>query len=427
MSLANTTGSGAAPWLSSLGMPSWAPNQISTTPGAFNNLTGQYGPNTYAGQLPAGATFGTVSPDSPVQVPAPQGYTGGSGQVNAAYSLSEQLPNKQGSQTVWYDASGQPINVQGLGNSGPNWMDSVVQAATIAGLAYAGGAGVGSLFGGAAGAGAGAADAGASAWGPSSALTPDLAGGSWGGAPMAGADFAGPASAGSLPLYDPAGAVLVDGGVPGVSAPIYDATGAGVAGTSATAATGGASPSLFAKAAWLAGGGPLGNMAKTTLGMWNSGGVGGSLSTLSSLASIGSGIYGLGTAANNRTAVNNLISQSNPMGPYGADYAAQLAALEKDPSLAMKAPGYMAGINAIERSGAAAGYTGSGNMNQGLAAYGGQQYAQQIQQLSGLAGQSAGQAANAASLQIGGNQQYFGQAGMSLGAIGMGLNSLWGG
>ncbi len=81
-------------------------------------------------------------------------------------------------------------------------------------------------------------------------------------------------------------------------------------------------------------------------------------------------------------------------------------------------PGYQAGLQAVERTGAAQGFTGSGNMENSLLQYGGNVYAQQEQILAQLAG------ANLNPLGAVGLQQAGQQANNQL--FGQGLNSLSG-
>ena len=69
-------------------------------------------------------------------------------------------------------------------------------------------------------------------------------------------------------------------------------------------------------------------------------------------------------------------------------YAAQMQALMANPSSVQNLPGYNAGLQAVQRSMAAQGYQGSGNMASALAGYGGQQYQQQLSNLAALQGQS---------------------------------------
>jgi len=70
-------------------------------------------------------------------------------------------------------------------------------------------------------------------------------------------------------------------------------------------------------------------------------------------------------------------------------YAKQLQALMANPSSVQGLPGYQAGLQAVQRSQAAQGYQGSGNMAAALAGYGGQAYQRQIANLATLQGESA--------------------------------------
>ena len=114
----------------------------------------------------------------------------------------------------------------------------------------------------------------------------------------------------------------------------------------------------------------------------------------------------------------SLSRSSDPFAKYRAGYGAQLAALEANPSSMTNLPGYQAGLQAIQRAGAAQGYTGSGNMAVSLAKYGGDFYNQQVNRLAGLAGAGApvGQGA------MEGNAM----EGAGIGAISQGLMGLFG-
>ena len=99
-------------------------------------------------------------------------------------------------------------------------------------------------------------------------------------------------------------------------------------------------------------------------------------------ANIGTGILGLQKADQLQQAA----VQADPMAPYRSQYAQQLQQLQEDPSQVQNIPGYQAGLDAVMRSLASQGYTGSGNMMAALQDYGGQFYQQQFQNLSNLAG-----------------------------------------
>jgi hypothetical protein len=61
-----------------------------------------------------------------------------------------------------------------------------------------------------------------------------------------------------------------------------------------------------------------------------------------------------------------------------------------NPSGITNYPGYKAGLEAVQRAGAAQGFNGSGNMMTALADYGGKFFDQAIGRLAGLAGGTAG-------------------------------------
>lgn len=76
---------------------------------------------------------------------------------------------------------------------------------------------------------------------------------------------------------------------------------------------------------------------------------------------------------------------SNPLAPAQAGYAQQLQSLMTNPNGVVNMPGYQAGLQAAERSGAAGGYLGSGNMMAQLQQYGGNFYNNAINQYQGAA------------------------------------------
>jgi len=105
----------------------------------------------------------------------------------------------------------------------------------------------------------------------------------------------------------------------------------------------------------------------------------GNAMALSSLANAGIGAY----------QSNQLMQASqaaDPWARYRAQYGDQLNQLMQNPSQIQNIPGYEAGMQAIQRSLAAQGYQGSGNMMNAMAQYGGNFYQQQLQNLSSLAG-----------------------------------------
>lgn len=106
-------------------------------------------------------------------------------------------------------------------------------------------------------------------------------------------------------------------------------------------------------------------------------------------------------------------------------YAKQLQALEADPSSITSTPGYQAGLDAIQRSMAAQGYMGSGNMMAEMAKYGQGIYDQRFRELSSLASGGGEYAAAAAQAKAGGTARSL------VGAGGLAQNisnlmSMWG-
>lgn len=143
------------------------------------------------------------------------------------------------------------------------------------------------------------------------------------------------------------------------------------------------------------------------------------------VSTIGSGIYGMSEAMRMRQLAEQAGQQADPFGPFRRQYADQMAALSADPSLITKQPGYEAGLQAIKRTMASQGYTGSGNMMAALAKYGGDFYNQTMNQYAGLAGAGFNPAAGA---QIGLQGQQYGVdlAGRALGSIGYGMRAAGG-
>lgn len=133
------------------------------------------------------------------------------------------------------------------------------------------------------------------------------------------------------------------------------------------------------------------------------------LRALPAAASIGSGVAGLNAA-------QRVAAQSDPFAPYRSQYAQQLQDLESNPSSVANTPGYTAGLQAVQRSMAANGYMGSGNMMAALQKYGGDFYQNQVSQLATLAG--AGATPGAGSVPAANLES------QSLASMGYGLNQL---
>ena len=157
------------------------------------------------------------------------------------------------------------------------------------------------------------------------------------------------------------------------------------------------------------------------------GGVGGSLGGAGSMpwgspgnvSSMGSGMYGLMAAGQLNNLAQSASAQADPFGPYRKQYADQMAALSANPSLLTQQPGYQAGMQAVQRSMAAQGYTGSGNMMAALSKYGGDFYNQTMNQYAGLAGANVNPGTGA-QLKYGGGVDAVQLAGQSLNRLGYG-------
>lgn len=134
---------------------------------------------------------------------------------------------------------------------------------------------------------------------------------------------------------------------------------------------------------------------------------------------LGTGLYGLYEADQMRRQAKQP-QVYDPFASQRAQYQQQLAALAADPSLITKDPSYAAGLQAVMRSQAAAGYLGSGNMMTALMDYGGNFYNSAISRLAGLAG------ANISPVGTGINARVQANTAMSqaLASIGFGLKAL---
>lgn len=147
--------------------------------------------------------------------------------------------------------------------------------------------------------------------------------------------------------------------------------------------------------------GPPNTLAQILQGLVNGKGIGGfgasalGGSGIGSALSIGSSLYGLSEAEKLKKLSAGLGAQADPFGPYRQQYAQQLSALSANPSLITKQPGYQAGIEAVQRTMAAGGYTGSGNEMAALAKYGGDFYNQTADRYASLAGAQFNPAAGA--------------------------------
>jgi hypothetical protein len=132
-------------------------------------------------------------------------------------------------------------------------------------------------------------------------------------------------------------------------------------------------------------------------------------------------ISGAGALANAASIGSSGQSAAAAANPFASQYPQYQNALQQlefgGPANLALTPGYQAGLQAIQRSSAAEGFSGSGNTQVALLNYGGNIYAQQeaiLAQLSGANSQNTGAAANAIT------QSSIAQANLT----GQGLNSL---
>jgi len=133
------------------------------------------------------------------------------------------------------------------------------------------------------------------------------------------------------------------------------------------------------------------------------------------LMSMGGGLYGMYQA----NQLKKMAGLADPWGTGGGASMAgdQLKTLLSDPSGVTKLPGYEAGLQAVQRSMAAQGYQGSGNMMSALSKYGGDFYNNAVSHLSGLARTGGGQAG----LPLQGTGAALDVAGRSLASLGYGV------
>lgn len=129
-----------------------------------------------------------------------------------------------------------------------------------------------------------------------------------------------------------------------------------------------------------------------------------SISQVGSGLNIASSIYAMSQAEQMKKLAAMAAARSTPWNSSGGgDLAAQqLLALISGKTDVSTLPGYKAGEQAVQRSMAAQGYTGSGNMAVALQKYGGDFYNQAVSQLAGLSGAQFNPA-TAAGLNISGN------------------------
>jgi hypothetical protein len=134
---------------------------------------------------------------------------------------------------------------------------------------------------------------------------------------------------------------------------------------------------------------------------------------------MGSGLYGIYEGQQQQQLAKQLQASADPFASQRGQYQQQLAVLNANPSSMTSLPGYQAGLEAVQRSGAAQGYTGSGNMMAGLAKYGQDFFNQQQQTLGGFAGAGINPASGA-QLNLQATQGGMGLTGQGLASLGYG-------
>lgn len=114
------------------------------------------------------------------------------------------------------------------------------------------------------------------------------------------------------------------------------------------------------------------------------------------LLGFGTGLYGLfGPEPSGGGGGGGGGAPADPFAQYRDQAAQDLMALQADPSLLTQRPGYLAGLEAVQRSMGAQGYQGSGNMMAALSEYGGNEYDREMKRLMTMSGASTSPAAGA--------------------------------
>lgn len=145
---------------------------------------------------------------------------------------------------------------------------------------------------------------------------------------------------------------------------------------------------------------------------------------LSGAWNVYSGIQGMNNSDKLGKMAESMAGRADPFAQYRPEFAAQLAGLMRDPSKVTSMPGYQAGLEAVQRSMASQGYTGSGNMMAELAKYGGNFFGQEVNRLAGLSGANVNPATSASMYTDSMMNSMMGQM-SSMGLIGGGLRQ-WG-
>ena len=156
---------------------------------------------------------------------------------------------------------------------------------------------------------------------------------------------------------------------------------------------------------------------------------------LSSIFDLGSGVLGLNQAGKVGDAANRAAASQDPFGPQRPQYQAMLQRLMADPSSVTNLPGYQFGIGqgeqALMRTSAARGMTGSGGEAIALQQYGqnfaNQFFQDQFNRLSSLSGANIGPSGGGLMLQGAESAtQLQGQAASRLGAGALNLLGAFG-
>lgn len=288
-------------------------------------------------------------------------------------------------------------------------------------LAGSSSAAAGAADGGWTGGGAGSSEAMGGFTGTTSSAAPVASAGGLGGATTVGEMFGAPAVTG--------GGLAGGVGATGVGASSAGGLATGVGAGAGYAGTGlGSGMTTGSAAGAAAGGSKLSGFLDTFFGP----GAKETAAKIGLIAPVGQAALDLYQSGKREDVANTSAGLADPFASQRGQYQTQLSNLMKDPSLINNDPSYQfrlkSGQDALERSNAAKGYLGSGNMLIDLQQYGqraaSDEYNNQIKRLSELAGAQFGPGTAGTNYQTGMNgslaQQYQG-----LSALGTAGRELW--
>ncbi len=132
---------------------------------------------------------------------------------------------------------------------------------------------------------------------------------------------------------------------------------------------------------------------------------------------IASGLYGMNRANKTAQIARSAADRADPFAPMRPQFQDQLSKIMLDPSMIQNMPGYKAGLQAVERSGAKQGWLGSGNMMIALNDYGGRFFNDTVKQLADLSGANINPGASG-QFMLEGNKQAMDMVSRALASLG---------